>query len=61
MYYLATDGAIKSLSENIVGTIISTDIGKRVYNYTKNFLTKISSSFDGRKMYLYGQVDASTA
>ena len=60
MYYLWTDWEIKSLSENIAWTIISTNIWKSVMNYTKNFLTKISSGFNGRKMFLYWQVDSNT-
>ncbi len=61
MYFLSSTGYIKSLSENIVWTIISTDIWEQVHNYTKNFLSSVVSWFDGRKMYLYWQPDWSTA
>lgn len=63
MYFLASSGQIKSLSEVVSGTtttIVLNDIGKVVNNYTKNFLSSICAGFDGRKMYMYWQVDAST-
>lgn len=63
MYFIATSGQIKSLSEVVswtTTTIVLNDIGQSVQNYTKDFLTSISSWFDGRKMYMYWQKDSST-
>ena len=63
MYFIATSGQVKSLSEVIswtTTTIVLNDIWQSVQNYTKNFLTKISAWFDWRKMYMYWQKDSST-
>jgi len=46
MYFIATSGQIKSLSEVVSGTtttIVLNDIGQSVYNYTKSFLTNIAA------------------
>jgi len=63
LYFLATSWQVKSLSEVVswnTTVLVINDIGKPVSNYTKNFLSNIAAWFDGRKMYMYGQVDGST-
>lgn len=61
VYILTTQGTWVSLNETINGVVAVKNIAQEIDNYSKNFKTNISCGFDGKKIYLYGQEDATSA
>jgi len=59
-YFVSSNKKIYSLSETITWTLKATNVWKTVWNYVKDFNEKLSSWYDWRKLYFYGQIDTDT-
>ena len=60
-YIFSSDKQLFSLVETIKWTIVANNIGKQMQNYMDDFNTWICMWFDGKRFFLYWQVDANTA
>ena len=59
-YFLTTNKQIYSMDETITWSIVIDNVWKIMNNYLKDFNTNISSGYDWRYLYFYGQIDEDT-
>lgn len=61
VYLFTTQKTIVSLNETINGVVwVKINVAEDIRNYTSTFNTAHCFGFDGRKIYMYGQVDSAT-
>ena len=60
VYFLSTQKTLISMNETINWVVWLTNAGQDIDNYIQNYNTNIAFGFDSQKLYLYGQVNATT-